>query len=142
MLHKSTVQTFASGVLAPVAWDGVEYERIGRWDAGEPTRIYVPDGVRYARASAGLSMNFFYDASPAVLQFRIRKNGTNLIYGCAGSISMFTSYAHTLANVSTPWLAVEQLDFFDAAVYHGCASDNTCRTTGFSWMAVEFWEPS
>jgi hypothetical protein len=53
-LYRTSVQTFTNSSETPVTWQAERYDgEFGIWNAGNPTRLNVPSGVKRVRVSAG-----------------------------------------------------------------------------------------
>jgi hypothetical protein len=105
------------------------------YDGGSPDRITVPSGIgiTYVEVSAGVSFASF-NAGPR--EIRLRKNGSEVFAGNAGSTSQSGTSAINL-SICTPPIPVVEGDYFEVQVRQNSGSALNAQSGSSSFIAAQ-----
>lgn len=131
LLSKTEFQTISPGKNDILTWDAVQFENgLTFFDPNYPTRITVPEGVRYMSFAAGITWDS--GNKQGVRKLHIIKNK----FGTAGMPKQQcnASGGHENLNVYHALVPVKPGDFFEVRVYHTDGADLAVTDNVSTWF--------
>lgn len=122
-----------------INFDTVEYDTVGLWDAGSPSRIVVQDGVAFIRFSFNVLFPALAPAAGSSGRVGIWKNGASFSLSSTVHVGLNNSAADNTSAIQgvSPFLQVNKGDYFELVVKQVTGGNLTFGNGTVCWLAVE-----
>lgn len=122
-LHRATTQTIPTVTWTAIQWDTEAEDAVNAFSAGFNTRVTVPAGMKYARATGYVNWNSNVSGA-GLIAAALRRNGVEI--GSTGGSSLVTSrggLTQSPVNFATEWFPVTAGDYYELFVIQNTGSN-------------------
>ena len=127
-------QSIADNSATVVSWDAAEYDDLGFWDSGQPTRLTVPSGVSKVRVSSNVR---WANQSTGLRTADHLKNG--VIFRGMG-VHRQPAAQFSEHNIHSAVVEVVAGDYFEARVHQTSGGTLDVQAHEATWFAIEVIE--